>query len=240
MPLRKRMLRWPIEQLTDLGARSITAHRVASAPHTKLPSLSLLSRLCAMKLFVVVGVCVATSIAAECGGTYTGCFKDIVPAPGVPPVRVVDHLLTGPTQNMSVAQCATDCAAHGYYYFGLTGHAGAYFCYCGCAENKAAPATANKTCAAPCAGAEEPTGHCGHDSCMAAYKINCTTALPPSPICGGGGGLPAGPACSQKAAQKWKFCDTTASLHDRVTDLVNRITGTALKAQMLNLNPCSL
>jgi beta-glucosidase len=43
--------------------------------------------------------------------------------------------------------------------------------------------------------------------------------------CGGGPGeLPGGPACSQAAAKKWKFCDVTAPLDERVTDLVERIT----------------
>ena len=142
----------------------------------------------------------AASVVNGCVGTYAGCFKDIIPAPGVPPVRVVDHLLVGPTKDMSVQSCVSGCQEHGYYYAGLTGHAGAYNCYCGCAENDAAPVTLNATCAAPCAGANEPNGHCGHDGCMSAYRIDCTPKQPPSPVCGGGGpGLPKGPACSQAA-----------------------------------------
>jgi hypothetical protein len=33
-----------------------------------------------------------------------------------------------------------------------------------------------------------------------------------------------GRACSQAAAQKWKFCDTSVPLVERVNDLVDRIT----------------
>ena len=162
---------------------------------------------------------------ASCSGPYRGCFRDFVPAPGVPPVRAVDHLISGPTANMSDAICARGCALRGYVYAGITGHSKAYFCYCGCSLNQAATPLANATCGAPCAGSEEPAGHCGNDGAMAAFgPLACTPALPPSPICGGGNGsLPDGPACSQAAAKKWKFCDPAASLDDRVWDLVDRI-----------------
>jgi hypothetical protein len=158
-------------------------------------------------------------------GVYAGCFKDITPAPGVPPVRVVNHKWKGPTANMSVVSCASGCADLGYFYFGITGHAGAYNCYCGCSENGAAPTAPNTSCAAPCAGAHEPSGHCGADGLMAAYKLKSPKGpMPPSTTCGGGPSLPKGPACSQKAAQKFKFCDSKLSLDERVTDLVNRIS----------------
>ena len=180
-----------------------------------------------MRLLLLLLLSATWASATVCGGSYVGCFKDEAPAPGVPPVRVVGHLLRGPVANMSMALCATDCALHGYNYSGLTGHKGAYFCYCDCDENAAAPPTANASCAAPCAGAQDPDAPCGGDGVMAAYKIDLGAAgckLPPSSICGGGGNLPAGPACSQAAAQQWTFCNTSADLSDRVTDLVNRIS----------------
>ena len=106
----------------------------------------------------------------------------------------------GPVKDMSVSECENLCSVHGYLMAGLTGHAGAYNCYCGCNANLAAPVAPNASCAKPCAGANEPGGHCGGDGVMAAYTIQCNPKPPPSPICGGGTPLPDGPACSQQVS----------------------------------------
>jgi hypothetical protein len=176
-----------------------------------------------------------------CIGAYAGCYKDCIPAPGVPPVRAVDVLVAGPTTNMSVAGCAAQCYSAGYTLSGVTSgglaHArggepttAMYSCFCGCSANAAAPALPNATCAAPCAGAPSGDGPCGGSGAMALYAVECTPwpgLPPPTSKCGGGGNgshpLPPGPACSQPQSKKWKFCDTTVPLDDRVNDLVDRI-----------------
>ena len=85
-----------------------------------------------------------------CKGRYLGCYKDVVPAPGVPPIRVVNTILDeGPVATMTVDRCAADCVSRGYYYAGLTGHVGHYYCYCSCSLNPAAPPEPkNSTCTA--------------------------------------------------------------------------------------------
>ena len=96
-------------------------------------------------------------LSATCSGTPEGCFLDAAPAPGVPPVRVVDNLVSGPSPNMTVVDCATVCSAHGYAYAGITGGphptGPQYFCYCGCELNTAAPqqpaASCNSACSPP-------------------------------------------------------------------------------------------
>ena len=68
------------------------------------------------------------TIHATCEGRYLGCFKDIVPAPGVPPVRVINTLLDqGPVTNMTVDGCASACAARGFLFAGITGKPKNYF-----------------------------------------------------------------------------------------------------------------
>ena len=177
--------------------------------------------------------------ALRCLGEYLGCFKDFVPAPGVPPVRALGHLAFQTAANMSVARCAANCSELGYPLAGVTvgkaaardssgaSDVGAYSCWCGCAFNAAAPALSNSSCAAPCAGAPSGDGPCGTAGAMATFRAECVPIPPPSKTCGSGNGskpLPPGPACSQAAAKQWKFCDSTLPLDDRVTDLVSRIT----------------
>ena len=58
----------------------------------------------------------AAAVLATCSGSPEGCFLDAAPAPGVPPVRAVGHLVSGPSANMTVAECAGACSAHGYAY----------------------------------------------------------------------------------------------------------------------------
>lgn len=171
--------------------------------------------------------------ALHCLGETRGCFKDFIPAPGVPPVRPLDHLASGPTQNMSVAGCASACAALGYPLGGVTSGSldnthgtpsPMYSCYCGCQLNEASPALPNQTCAAPCSGAPPGDGPCGAPGAMATFVAECVPRPPPSTVCNNGTKpLPPGPACSQAAAKGWKFCDTSIALDDRVTDLVDRL-----------------
>ena len=148
-----------------------------------------------------------------CGREWLGCFKEVVPAPGVPPIRALPHLVaTGPARTLSATACAASCGAHGYPYSGLDRGASQLRCYCGCALNKAAPAVphaTNTSCTA------------GSTAAMSVYHMPCANAT----TCGGGPAqLPAGPACSQAEAKQWKFCDTKVPLDDRVQDLVDRIT----------------
>lgn len=138
----------------------------------------------------------------SCIGVYTGCFKDFVPAPGVPPVRPLEVLAQGPTANMSVQACAEACATRGYALAGVTAGdlsrmqsgqgathdsqarsrgskgtskgTGMYSCYCGCALNQAAPTLPNASCAAPCAGAPPGDGPCGGQGAMATFTSLCT------------------------------------------------------------------
>eukprot|EP00040_Diaphanoeca_grandis_P026289 m.147112 g.147112 ORF g.147112 m.147112 type:complete len:1059 (-) comp30518_c0_seq1:206-3382(-) len=171
----------------------------------------------------------------NCIGEYLGCFKDFIPAPGVPAVRALNHLVAGPTADMSVSNCSLQCAVLGYSLAGVAvgtmatatsqPRSDMYSCYCDCSLNGAATALSNATCNSPCAGAPPGDGPCGADGAMATFRAQCTPVPPPSKTCGNGSKpLPPGPACSQAAAKQWKFCDTTASLTDRVNDLVNRIT----------------
>lgn len=172
--------------------------------------------------------------ALRCVGAYLGCFKDFVPAPGVPPVRALSHLAAGPAANMTVAACASDCATLGYPLAGISvgkmasdaAAGGLYSCYCGCAFNDAAPALLNSTCAAPCGDAPPGDGPCGAPGAMATFRAECVPMPPPSKTCGGNGShpLPPGPACSQAASKEWKFCDHTLPLDERVNDLVGHIT----------------
>ena len=159
--------------------------------------------------------------ASGCTGSALGCFGDVIPAPGVPPVRAVDKLAKGPTASMTVDTCATLCSASGYTVAGITGGKSAYYCYCGCQLNTAAPTRPASACNSPCSSPGQP---CGGEGVMSAYTIQCTPSPPPSPVCSNSSTLPAGPACSQAAAKGWAFCDTKASLEDRVDDLVQRIT----------------
>ena len=66
----------------------------------------------------------------------------------------------GPT-NITASECFSDCAVHGYLFAGITGHKGAYYCYCSCNLNKAAPVAPNASCA----------GGMGHNGLMSAYKV---------------------------------------------------------------------
>ena len=140
-----------------------------------------------------------------------------MPAPGVPPIRVVNTILDeGPVATMTVDRCAADCVSRGYYYAGLTGHVGHYYCYCSCSLNPAAPPEPkNSTCTA-----------LGGDGAMAAYgPITCSPAAPPSHKCGPPQPpLPPGPACSQAASHAFGFCNTSLSLEERVADLVGRLS----------------
>ena len=67
-------------------------------------------------LLLLVCYCTQAVYAAHppltCKGRYLGCYKDGVPAPGVPPVRVVNTVLdAGPVATMTVDGCAAACAA---------------------------------------------------------------------------------------------------------------------------------
>ena len=147
-----------------------------------------------------------------CGTDFLGCFKEIIPAPGVPPIRALPHQVGQPSKVLTVATCAADCGAHGYPFAGLDrSKAGLRSCYCGCALNEAAPAVPHAT----------------NITCMAELNAMETFHMPcaNSTTCGGGPAkLPEGRACSQAAAKAWKFCNTSLSLNERVTDLVDRIT----------------
>ena len=93
-----------------------------------------------------------------CDTEFLGCFKEIVPAPGVPPIRALPHKIGTAS---TVLACAADCGTHGYPYAGVdrpsavtrtTGGAGNgggglgnLNCYCGCGLNKAAPAVPHAT-----------------------------------------------------------------------------------------------
>ena len=175
----------------------------------------------------------------QCTGAYQGCFKDFVPAPGVPPVRALSHRSAGPAANLSVASCAADCATLGFPLSGLVQGSGSltgggrapasaatHSCWCDCSLNRAATVLPNQTCAAPC-GAHSGDGPCGGEGAMATFLVECYPTTPPAPgVCGGNGShvLPKGRACSQVEAKDWRFCDTSVPLDERVTDLVNRIT----------------
>lgn len=146
-----------------------------------------------------------------CGRDFLGCFKEIVPAPGVPPIRALTHRVGAPSKVLTVAACAADCGAHGYPFAGLDRSQGLTSCYCGCELNKAAPAVPHAT----------NTSCMEESDAMETFHMPCAN----STTCGGGPAkLPEGRACSQAAAKAWKFCDTSLSLDERVTDLVNRIT----------------
>ena len=128
-------------------------------------------------------------LASDCAGTYQGCFLDAAPAPGVPPVRVVDKLVAGPVAKMTVPQCSSLCSAEGFLFAGLTGgpHGAAgeeLFCYCGCALNNAAPVEDASKCNSACV----PPGaqHCGGNGVMSAFKVSCSPVPPPSVTCGNG------------------------------------------------------
>ena len=168
-----------------------------------------------------------------CTGSWEGCFHDGAPAVGVPVVRVVDHLLKGPIATLTVDECASTCTEHGYAYAGLTGGVQpgsgkvAYYCYCGCTLNTAAPREPGTTCNTACTNqtASSSNQTCGGNGVMSAYAAQCVPKPPPSSICGNGTALPSGPACSQKAAiAAFAFCDVSLSLEARVKDLVDRIT----------------
>ena len=181
-------------------------------------------------LLLACGCTRALSSAAApltCGGRYLGCYKDGSPAPGVPPVRVVNTVLAkGPVATMTVEGCAASCASRGFLYAGLTGHAGHYYCYCACAPNPAAPPEPNNATYCPTRCSAGTPGSCGGDGAMAAYgPITCTPAKPPSHTCGPPAPpLPPGPACSQAASRAFAFCNTSLSLETRVADLVRRIS----------------
>ena len=166
------------------------------------------------------------AVPDDCVGTFQGCFLDAAPAPGVPPVRVVDKLVSGPVGKLTVPQCCSLCSASGYPFAGLTGgpHAAGeeLFCYCGCSLNRAAPAEDVSKCNSACvpAGAQ----HCGGNGVMSTYSIHCSPAPPPSTTCANGTVLPDGPACSQAASRGWAFCNTSLSLEARVADLVGRLS----------------
>ena len=147
-----------------------------------------------------------------CGTDFLGCFKEIIPAPGVPPIRALPRRVGQSSKGMTVATCASECGKHGYPFAGLDrSKDGLISCYCGCALNKAAPAVPHAT----------NTSCMKQTGAMTACHMPCAN----STTCGGGPAkLPAGRACSQAAAKAWKFCDTALSLDERVTDLVNRIT----------------
>lgn len=214
------------------------------APQRGLQSPSLAAYRLLLPL-VLVAAAGASASEGGCTGASLGCFGDVIPAPGVPPVRAVDKLAKGPTPSMTVDTCAALCSASGYTVAGITGGKGAYYCYCGCQLNTAAPTRPASTCNSPCSppsslaaisassassaasssSASPPPGQpCGGEGVMSAYTIQCTPSPPPSPVCSNSSTLPAGPACSQAAAKGWTFCDTKASLEDRVDDLVQRIT----------------
>jgi beta-glucosidase-like glycosyl hydrolase len=174
----------------------------------------------------------------HCVGSYQGCHADVIPAPGVPAVRPLDQLVAGPTPNMTVAGCADACAVKGYPLAGVTSdtlvagvtsdtlvvEVGMYKCYCGCSINAAAPPAPTASCSDQCPGAPPGDGPCGSNAAMATFEVECSPALKPSATCGNGTKpLPPGPACSQAATKKFKFCDVTLPLGDRVNDLVDRI-----------------
>ena len=71
-------------------------------------------------LLLAMPALTAASPPATCMGRYLGCYKDRVPAPGVPPVRVVNTVLdAGPVATMTVV--AARHARRGFFYAGLTG-----------------------------------------------------------------------------------------------------------------------
>ena len=147
-----------------------------------------------------------------CVPDFLGCFKEIVPAPGVPPIRALPHQVGRPSKDLTLASCATECGAQGYPFAGLDRNKeGLTSCYCGCGLNEAAPTVPHAT-----------NISCTQEiGAMEAYHMPCAN----STTCGGGPAkLPAGRACSQAAAKAWRFCDTSLSLDERVTDLVDRIT----------------
>ena len=105
---------------------------------------------------------------------YVGCFKDYVPAPGVPPVRALNHFNgSGSPQQYGVAACFDACVGMGYLYGGVTTSAlsvsggGGYgqqqlgrssttaknanenetdWCYCDCNLNQAATPVVKAQC----------------------------------------------------------------------------------------------
>ena len=172
----------------------------------------------------------------QCTGQYQGCFKDFVPAPGVPPIRALGHHAQGPAANLTVAGCSSKCAALGFPLCGLVKGSGSstkvatvaaqHSCWCGCSLNGAATTLPNDTCAAQCGGAHAGNGPCGGAAAMAAFRVECYPAPPASTVCGSNGShtLPKGRACSQAAAKAWAFCNTSLPLDERVMDLVGRIS----------------
>ena len=181
-----------------VGPKSAVSGAVSGVPHGPVP-----------KRFPTC----APSPPQTCDVQYLGCYREIVPAPGVPPIRAIGHLIAGPSKDLTASTCAAQCSDAGFPYAGLDSESGqqGLSCYCGCARNKAAPAqpnTTNKTCSAG-------------SGTMAAFHLPCGNAT----ACGAGPGrLPAGPACSQAEAKQWTFCDSSKSLDERVEDLVSRIS----------------
>eukprot|EP00039_Didymoeca_costata_P016468 m.297063 g.297063 ORF g.297063 m.297063 type:complete len:1003 (+) comp16396_c0_seq4:1603-4611(+) len=173
-----------------------------------------------------------TKVAAAVSGivpgrdkVLIGCFKDFVPAPGVPPVRALIHFnssFSSATDSEAVQQCVDSCNITGYLKAGLTTSELSrnsiekddrkYWCYCGCQLNTNSPQVPFDNCSRSGVGA---------NGFMSVYDVSMTPKS--TPTCPGGA-LPPGPACSQKAAQNFSFCNTSLSLDARINDLVNRIT----------------
>jgi len=164
-------------------------------------------------------VCVCTCISI--------CAGSSLQATG----RVLNQLVAsdfGITQET----CAASCNLAGYGLMGLTAHAPSnppplVYCYCGHAlDPEAAPAAASE-CDITCPSASWEL--CGGSGYMLAFNTSCA-GLPPAPP--PGPPLPTGPACSQTEAKKWKFCNTSVALDDRVWDLVNRVSIAEAGAQL--------
>eukprot|EP00750_Incisomonas_marina_P026433 INCI5908.12.p1 GENE.INCI5908.12~~INCI5908.12.p1 ORF type:complete len:877 (+),score=138.79 INCI5908.12:217-2847(+) len=172
-----------------------------------------------------------SGLAGPFRGAYVGCFKDFVPAPGVPPVRALAHFNgSGAPAEFGVEPCVTACRGQGYQLAGVTTSAtvldrGGFggkgsevdWCYCDCDVNQAAPPVVKSLCG-------NGTGFSpGEAGALAVYRVTAANPPPATDTCPSGS-LPPGPACSQAAAQKWPFCNTSLPLDDRISDLVDRIT----------------
>ena len=164
-----------------------------------------------------------------CKVSPVGCFADRIPAPGVPAVRAVNRapLVTQNLSEVSVDWCAGRCYALGFNYSAITGASrqGQFTCYCDCQINGAAPTEPLSQCAERCpVQAPGQNASCGDLGLEFVYSLSsCDPPLKPASVCPGSGGLPAGPACSQKASKKWPFCNSSLSEAERVADLVSRV-----------------
>lgn len=96
-------------------------------------------------------------------GAYVGCYKDFVPAPGVPPVRALAHFNgSGASAEFGVEACVVACRGQGYQLAGVTTSATSLgrasdvvvgvegsevdWCYCDCDINQAAPPVVKSLC----------------------------------------------------------------------------------------------